>query len=458
MLLYAVIALQNLILTRGSMSFIPAEIIKKKKLGQANTPEEIRWLIQSFTNGSLPEYQMSAWAMAVYFKGMRPQETAVLTAAMRDSGDHFNFKKLNRPRIDKHSTGGVGDKTTLIIGPILAAAKIHVPMIAGRGLAHTGGTLDKIESLPGFRIQLSMDEFTYLIEKNYFALMGQTENICPADRKFYALRDVTATVDSLPLICGSIMSKKLAEDLTGLVLDVKFGSGAFMKNLDDARSLAELLISTGKENGVQVHALLTNMNQPLGRYVGNSVELLECYEILQNKKALIGDVDFYATTRELSVTLAAHMIFLANGASSIEAARALANDILTSGKALTAFEKWLEYQGPASMSQLPVAKFRQTVHAQSSGFIKNIDCERIGLAGIELGAGRRTTNSKIDHTAGMEFFVRLGQELRKGDPLVEIFSNDKTKFESAESMLQEAFSITSEPPTEILPLIAQVIT
>ena len=295
------------------------------------------------------DYQMSAWAMAVYLNGMDVTETASLTRAMRDSGYRFNFDHLQAPRIDKHSTGGVGDKTTLIIGPILKAAKVFVPMIAGRGLGHTGGTIDKLESIPGFRSRLSLEDFQSQIENHHFALIGQTEDICPADRRFYALRDVTSTIDSLPLICGSILSKKLAEGLTGLVLDVKWGSGAFMKDLEDARKLATLLKAIGQKNDLAVRALLTNMNQPLGRFAGNALEVKECVDIMESKTCEQNGRDLYADTRELSLQLSAHMLIMAGLFSKVDEASAHAEKLLSSGAARAAFDEFLADQGPCDL-------------------------------------------------------------------------------------------------------------
>jgi pyrimidine-nucleoside phosphorylase len=396
--------------------------------------------------------------MAIWFRGMNPDEIAQLTQAMRTSGAQFNFKDLNAPRIDKHSTGGVGDKTTLIIGPILAAAEVYVPMIAGRGLGHTGGTLDKLESIPGFRVNLARTEFTELIKKNYFALMGQTTDICPADRKLYALRDVTSTVDSLPLICGSIMSKKLSEDLTGLVLDVKFGSGAFMKTPAQAIELAQLLKSTGEKNGVRVAALITNMNEPLGRFVGNALEVQECHEILQNKKFIFNDHDLYHPTRELSLRLSGYMIWLAGKAENANAGYERAQELLENSKALLAFEKFLKYQGPADITKLPKANFSLEITSPQSGYIQSMNCEQIGLAGIELGAGRLRASDKIDYTAGIEVLVRIGDKITPGQPLFRIFAHNDAPFSNAKKMLLESLSVSDGSPSEHLPLIAQVLT
>jgi pyrimidine-nucleoside phosphorylase len=437
-------------------SFLPAEIIQKKKRGELLSAEEISWLITAFTSGELPDYQMAAWAMAVYFQGLTEIELAHLTLAMRDSGRKFNFQKLNAPRVDKHSTGGVGDKTSLIIGPIWAAAGIHNPMIAGRGLGHTGGTLDKLESIPGFRIHLSPEEFEKNIETHYFSIMGQTVDICPADRKLYALRDVTATVDSIPLICASIMSKKLAEDLTGLVLDVKFGNGAFMKTLDEAEKLARTLVSTGVHNGVKVHALLTDMNQPLGRYAGNSLEVLECLEILQGKTCLQGKYDFYESTRELSLHLAAHGFVFAKQATTIEAGYLKAKEILDSGAAFTAFKKLCEYQGPARFDQLPVAKNQTDIVSKASGFVSKINTEKLGLALIEIGAGRRKTDDKIDHSAGFEFMCRFGDFVEKNQPLMRVHSASPSLAQKIENSVLSAFEFSNAAP-QGLPLIARMI-
>lgn len=440
------------------MSYMPAELIKKKKLKGEHSREEIIWIVKAFTAGELPDYQMSAWAMAIWFNGMTDTEIAVLTEAMRDSGKKFSFSHLERPRIDKHSTGGVGDKTTLIIGPILAAAKVHVPMIAGRGLGHTGGTLDKLASIPGFRLSLSSQEFQENVEKHFFSLIAQTEDICPADRKFYALRDVTATIDSLPLICGSIMSKKLAEDLTGLVLDVKFGSGAFMKTIGEAERLAQLLKNTGEKNGVRVSALITNMNEPLGRFIGNSLEVQECVDILSGKKYLERGIDFYENTRQLSLALSAQMLILANRAANADEGFKLAEEILNSGAALKEFQNLILRQGPGDLLKLPRAKNSTTVTAPRSGFLHKINTELIGLAGVELGAGRKISSDKIDSTAGIEVLCRLNMKLEKNQPIFRLLGNDERRFADAEKLLLSAIEINDAPPQDLLPLIAKVLT
>lgn len=423
------------------MSFIPAELIKKKKSGGHHSREEVAWIVRSFTNGDFKDYQMAAWAMAVWFNGMNDDETAALTEAMFRSGDHFDFSHLPAARVDKHSTGGVGDKTSLLIGPILAAAEVYTPMISGRGLGHTGGTLDKYESIPGFRVNLSRKEFESYVTDHYFSVMGQTKDICPADKKLYALRDVTSTVDSLPLICASIMSKKLAESLTGLVLDVKYGSGALMKTISEARKLALLLKSTGEKNGIRVTALITNMNEPLGRFIGNAVEVQECYEILQGRSHIVNGYDFYQPTRDLSVELSAHAILLAKKSSDIVHARNLATELLVSGAALRSFEKLLEYQGPAEIQKLPVAQFSAEIKARRSGFVTNMQTEQIGLAGIELGCGRKSATDQVDHSAGIEMCVHLGEKIKSGQTLCRYFSNSQNSLVFAEAMLSQAIEI-----------------
>jgi len=439
------------------MSYVPSQLIQKKKRGLALTTDEIRWLVNAYTAGVVPDYQMSAWAMAVWFKGMNDDEIAVFTDAMLKSGSRFDFSKLGGPRIDKHSTGGIGDKTSIIVGPILAAAKVYAPMIAGRGLGHTGGTLDKLEAIPGFRVALARAEFEKHVAENYFSIMSQTEDICPADKKLYALRDVTSTVDSLPLICGSIMSKKLAEDLTGLVLDVKFGSGALMKSVNDAMKLAQLLKTTGEKNGLRVIALITNMNEPLGRFSGNAVEVHECYEIMQGKTLLENGHDFYASTRELSLELAACGLLLAGRADDIAGARAHAHELFNSGAALREFEKLLAYQGPSDISKLPHAKFSRVLKAARSGTVQPMDSEVIGMSCVELGVGRKVVGDKIDPAAGIEMFVRIGDNVKAGQPLCRYFSSVESKLDSTEKMLAAAIAVGDGAP-ERLPLVAKVLS
>lgn len=438
------------------MMFLPAELIKKKRRGEALSLDEIHFLISGYTKGEIPDYQMSAWLMAVCFQGMSPQETAHLTLEMKNSGRVFNFSHLERPRIDKHSTGGVGDKTSIILLPLVAACGLCVPMISGRGLGHTGGTLDKLASIPGFRIDLSLEEFEKNLKNYGFSAMGQTKEICPADKKLYALRDVTGTVDSLPLICASIMSKKLAEDLSGLVLDVKFGSGAFMKTLPQARELAQRLKALGELNGVQVSALLTRMDQPLGRFVGNALEIKECVEILKGETCIHGEHDFYADTRELTLLLAAHMLWLGKLATSIEDGLAQARNCLASGSAYEKFLELCRFQGPSDPNKLPLTKQCHTFLATTSGFVETMDCEKIGLAGVLLGAGRKTAEDKINPSAGLEVLVKIGDRVEHKQPVFNIYYADSRKLEDALGELNSAVTF-SHSPARTQPLVAEVI-
>lgn len=420
------------------MDFIPVQFIQNKKRGIAHSSTEIQAWIEGYTNGKIPDYQMSAWLMAVCFNSLNESEIGWLTGAMRDSGIRAKWSVGGGKKIDKHSTGGIGDKTSLILGPLAAAAGIQIPMIAGRGLGHTGGTLDKLESIPGFSVQLSFEEFIHNTEKFGLAIIGQTREICPADRKMYALRDVTGTVDSIPLICASIMSKKLAESLDALVLDVKFGSGAFMKTPSEAKALAKLLKTTGERNGVKVSAFLTSMNQPLGAFMGNALEVVECLDILQNKKHMHRNRDFYEDTRELSLALAAEMIFLGGKASDVAAARKIADHLLESGAAYEQFVKLCNRQAKPGWENIPTSHHSLNVHANRAGWIAQMDCERIGMAGIVMGAGRTRVEDPIDPTAGCEFLAKIGDRVEQGDPIFRLYGSDLAKLHSSIPMLQES--------------------
>ncbi len=427
------------------MNFLPAELIKKKRNGGTHTPEEIRFLIESFVSGELPEYQMSAWLMSVYFKGMTGPETATLTETMLHSGRTLDFKHLGIA-VDKHSTGGVGDKTSMILAPIAAACGVRVPMIAGRGLGHTGGTLDKLEAIPGFRIGLSLDEFARQVETLGYAIIGQTKEICPADKKIYALRDVTATVESLPLICASIMSKKLAEGIGALVLDVKFGSGAFMKTLEAAETLANKLMEIGTAHGKRVAALLTNMEQPLGRFIGNALEMGECFAILKGEDYL-GRSDF-SDTKELSLELAGTMVWLGGKANDAEEGLKLAEEALRSGRAWEMFSKLCKAQG-GDLEKLPSPKTRVDVLSEKEGFVGALETEKIGLAALALGAGRLKTNDAVDFTAGIEVHRKLGDEVRKGEKLYTLYAEKPATdalFAQAKNTLLSATTISLQKP------------
>lgn len=430
-----------------TLPFLPVEIIKKTRDRVPLTTEEIQNFIAGYTKGDIPDYQVSAWLMAVILKGLTSHETYVLTKAMLHSGTTIDLKSLPQTKVDKHSTGGVGDKTSLILGPIVAACGVVVPMMSGRGLGHTGGTLDKLESIPGFNTQLDHTVFKNILQKFGVCFIGQTKDICPADKKMYALRDVTGTVESLELISASIMSKKLAEDLDGLVLDVKFGSGAFMKSLTAAKALAQSLQNIGKNDGKKVTALLTNMSQPLGAFVGNSLEIFECLEILSGK-ALINKVgtDLYADTLELSLVLAAHMIFLGGKAADVNSARQLAQEALTSGKALRLFEEVCKAQG-GNLSRLPKAQHTLDIKAQNSGYISEFHGEAIGMLGIKLGAGRAKVTDIIAPTSGFKIHFKVGDKVEADDILWTIYGDSLNDINSIKTELLTTVVIDKKPPT-----------
>lgn len=429
------------------MNFLPAEIIKRKRNGVELSADEIRFMIDGFVDGRVPSYQVSAWLMAVFFKGMSGAETAALTESMLRSGRALDFSHLPGTAVDKHSTGGVGDKTSLILAPIVAAAGVRVPMISGRGLGHTGGTLDKLESIPGFRVGLTLDEFIKQVETLGCSLIGQTEEICPADKLIYALRDVTGTVESLPLICASIMSKKLAEGIGALVLDVKCGSGAFMKTLADAERLADKLIEVGNAHGKRVAALVTDMSQPLGRFVGNSLEMEECFAVLRGEHCR-GRNDF-DDCRSLSLELAGHMIWLGGQADSAAEGFRQATHLLESGHAWEMFERICHAQG-GDPSVLPQAKTRGDVLATRDGFINAFDTEAVGIAALLLGAGRMRAEDKIDHSAGIEIHVKIGDPVLEGDRLFTLYANrDESDhgFADAKNRLLSATTISLQKPS-----------
>ena len=430
------------------MSFLPAEIIKKKRNGQTLTESEINDFILAYSRGQLPDYQMSALLMAIYFQGMQKEETLALTKAMLHSGEIVDLSRISGFKVDKHSTGGVGDKTSLILGPIVAACGVSVPMISGRGLGHTGGTLDKLEAIPGFNTQKSLPEFIQLVADNKICFIGQTKEICPADKKIYALRDVTATVESLPLICASIMSKKLAEGIDGLVLDVKYGSGAFMKTAEKAEELATNLMSIAQGYGKKVTALLTNMEQPLGRFAGNALEVLECIEIMQNKTLKgPGGYDLYEDTRELSLWLSAHMLFLAKAQNTLDECYKMAQQALVSGKALEKFKELCVIHG-GNLDLLPAPKVQYVVRAEKDGYVSGFNTESIGVAGIIIKAGRAQTSDIINPTSGIEFHYKIGDQIKKGDGLFTLHGDDLSLLESAAPLLQSSANISLQKPTK----------
>jgi len=417
-------------------------IIEKKRDGHELTAAEIHEFIAGYTGGSIPDYQMSALAMAIFFRGMTPDETAALTEAMMRSGDIVDTSSIAAPKIDKHSTGGIGDKVSLLLAPLVACCGIAVPMTAGRGLGITGGTLDKLESIPGYRTHLTTREFLAVVAGCGCSIIGQTDRLAPADKKLYALRDVTGTVPSIPLITASIMSKKLAEGVDGLVLDVKCGRGAFMKTPEAARDLAGSLVRVGRQMGKKMAALITSMDQPLGRSAGNALEIIETGEALRGG----GTADLM----DVTLTLGAHMLRLAEYADSHAAARAQLAAHLRSG---AAWEKWLEMvrqQGGDSAAledttRLPQARLQEPLPAPQTGFIVEADAEAIGKACLLLGAGRARTTDVVDHAVGVAGMAKIGERVERGQPLAVLHANDPMRLAEARKMMQAAFRQEDNP-------------
>jgi pyrimidine-nucleoside phosphorylase len=419
------------------------EILRKKRDKQNLSPAEIATAVNAYTRGEVPDYQMSALLMAIYLNGMDDAETAALTEAMLHSGDVLDLSDIPGPKVDKHSTGGVGDKTSLILAPIAAAAGVRVPMVSGRGLGHTGGTLDKLEAIPGFSVDLTVERFRRGVAEVGVCMIGQTERIAPADKKLYALRDVTATVESIPLITASIMSKKLAEGIDGLVLDVKTGRGAFMKLPEDARRLALNMVATGARMGKRVVALITAMDQPLGRWIGNAVEVAESVATLRGE----GPADL----ETLSVELAAEMILLAGLAADLPGARALAREQIASGRALERFARCIEFQGgdPRVVDdpgRLPAASGRQLITAPQDGFIAGLDAGMIGTAVVLLGGGRLRKEDAVDPAVGVRLHAKIGDRVATGDPLAEILYTKADRLPAALEQTAAAFEFAPVPP------------
>jgi pyrimidine-nucleoside phosphorylase len=429
------------------------DLIRQKREGGEITPEQIHFLIEGYTRAEIPDYQISPLLMAILWRGMTHSEIAALTDAMLRSGRTLDLSDLPGKKVDKHSTGGVGDKTSLIVAPVAAAGGLVVPMISGRGLGHTGGTLDKLESIPGFKVQLSLADFRRVLGECGCALAGATEEIAPADKKIYALRDVTATVESPALLCASIMSKKLAEGIDALVLDVKTGSGAFLKVEKQALGLAELMVETGKRMGKRVVALVTDMDQPLGRAAGNALEVAESIEILNGG----GPADL----RELCLELSAWMFYLGERVSSIAEGKRFAADQITSGRAKQKFREVIRLQGGDDAvvdhpDRLPAARNRVEVTSPSDGYLHPTDCEKLGLACVALGAGRNIKEDVIDPAVGLVFQCKTGDLVRKGDTLCTIHYNSPGRVDEARRLIAASFEITQKPPpTE--PLIRRVI-
>ena len=428
------------------------DVIKKKRDGGVLSSEEIRAFVEGYTNGSIPDYQAAALCMAIYFRGMNDEETTELTLAVRDSGERLDTSGIKGLRVDKHSTGGVGDKTSLVVAPIVASLGLTVAKMSGRGLGHTGGTIDKLEAIPGFCTDLAVSEFERIVNETGIAIVGQSATLAPADKMLYALRDVTATVDSMPLIASSIMGKKLAADDDCIVLDVKTGSGSFMKNLEDSRTLAKLMVAIGKRAGKRISALITDMDRPLGYAVGNSLEVVEAIETLQGK----GPEDLL----ELSLALTAQILFLADK-GTLEECRAMAQDAITSGRALDTFAKMVEAQGgnaefiyhPENFAKAPYVR---EVKVDKDGYIASVDTEKYGLASLLLGAGRNTKEDEIDLSAGYLLKKKTGDAVKAGDTLAVLYASREELFDAAERTLLNATTITADAP-EKRPLIFEII-
>jgi pyrimidine-nucleoside phosphorylase/thymidine phosphorylase len=430
------------------------DLIGKKRDGGALTASEIGYLVQGYTQGSVLDYQMAAWLMAVVLRGMTREETAALTDAMLHSGQVLDLSYLPAKRVDKHSTGGVGDKTSLVLAPLVAAGGLFVPMISGRGLGHTGGTLDKLESIPGFRVDLPVPEFQRVLKACGCSMIGQTQQIAPADRKLYALRDVTGTVESPYLICASIMSKKLAVATDALVLDVKTGSGAFMKKEEDAVFLAELMVETGERAGRQMAALITDMNQPLGRMVGNALEVQECIEVLHGG----GPQD----VRDLCFELAAWLFYLGGAAKTVAQGKQLAEQVVASGRAFERFRHMVELQGGDisvidDPSRLPAADHRVEVPSPKSGYVTAIACEQVGTACAVLGGGRERKEDSIDPSVGVEVHKKIGDKVSVGEALCTIYCHSDRQAARAKSLLEESYQIAPAAPAHKQSLIHRVI-
>jgi pyrimidine-nucleoside phosphorylase/thymidine phosphorylase len=430
------------------------DLIRRKRDGGELQRNEIEFLINGCTRDAIPDYQMSAWLMAVLLRGLSRAELAALTECMLHSGQVLNFSDLPAPKVDKHSTGGVGDKTSLVLAPVVAAGGVYVPMISGRGLGHTGGTLDKLESIPGFNVNLSVPDFRRVLAACGAAMIGQTGEIAPADKRLYALRDVTGTVESPYLICASIMSKKLAEGIDALVLDVKTGSGAFMKSEKDAVFLAELMVETGQRLGKRMVALITSMEQPLGHAVGNSVEVAECIDVLNNRGP--GDL------RELCLALSAWMFLLGRRVPNLEEGKRLAEEIIAGGKAKEKFREMIGLQGgnPAVVDDtglLPGARTQADIASPASGVVTAMMVEHIGTAGVLLGGGRERKEDSVDHAVGIIVHKKLGDRVSAGEALCTVHYNSSERLERARPLIVGSYKIETTSVVEVRPLIGRVI-
>ncbi|MDF2789271.1 MAG: deoA [Neobacillus sp.] len=416
------------------------DLIEKKRDGEELTTEEIKFIINGYTDGSIPDYQVSALTMAIFFQGMTEKERADLTMAMVESGDQIDLSQIEGIKVDKHSTGGVGDTTTLVLGPLVAALGVPVAKMSGRGLGHTGGTIDKLEAVKGFHVEIENEEFIELVNKNKIAVIGQSGNLTPADKKLYALRDVTATVNSIPLIAGSIMSKKIAAGADAIVLDVKTGAGAFMKTIDDSRELAKAMVSIGNNVGRRTMAVISDMSQPLGFAIGNALEVKEAIDTLKGE----GPEDL----TELCLTLGSHMVYLAEKASSLADARTMLENVIKDGSALEKFKVFLSSQGGDAQvvddpSKMPQAQFTFELEAKEDGYVSEIVADEVGTAAMKLGAGRATKESVIDLAVGLVLRKKIGDKVKKGESLVTIYSNFEDVSE-VKKMLYENIIVSSE--------------
>ncbi|OFN27410.1 thymidine phosphorylase [Mycobacteroides abscessus subsp. abscessus] len=428
------------------------DIIEKKRDGQTLTKEEIEFFIEGYTNGDIPDYQASSLAMAIFFQDMNEEERAALTMAMVNSGDVIDLSKINGIKVDKHSTGGVGDTTTLVLAPLVAAVGVPVAKMSGRGLGHTGGTIDKLESIDGFHVEISEADFIKLVNEDQVAVIGQTGNLTPADKKLYALRDVTGTVNSIPLIASSIMSKKIAAGADAIVLDVKTGNGAFMKTLEDAEALAHAMVSIGNNVGRNTMAIISDMSQPLGRAVGNALELKEAIDTLNGQ----GPEDL----TELVLTLGSQMVVLAERANTLEEARQLLNEAIENGSALDKFKTFLENQGGDasvvnSPELLPTAEYQIDYKAKSSGVVSELIANEIGVASMMLGAGRQTKEDDIDLSVGIVLNKKVGDNVNVGESLLTIHSN-RENVDDVIKKLDESIEIKAQAKTPTL--IHKIIT
>lgn len=430
----------------------PVDIIEKKKRNLSLTKEEINFMVSAYTNDEIPDYQMSAFLMTIYFNGMETEEIANLTQSFVNSGDRVDLSQIQGIKVDKHSTGGVGDKISLIVIPLVAEAGVPVAKMSGRGLGHTGGTIDKLESIPGFKIELTNKEFIDNVNKYKMAIVGQTSNLTPADKKIYALRDVTGTIDSIPLIASSIMSKKIASGADAIVLDVKVGSGAFMKTIEKAKDLGQTMVDIGKSLDINTIAVITNMDQPLGKEVGNSSEVIEAIRVLSGK----GSED----ETQIALAISANMCLLGGAFDSYEKAYDYLKESISSGRALDKFKELIRIQGGDERivdnpDLLKGAKNTYDLKAKEDGFIESIDAEKVGISAMLLGAGRRTKDDKIDYGAGISLEKKIGDPVKKGETLCRLKTNMED-FEEAISRIQGAFVISNKKP-ETKPYIYHII-